>query len=175
MCKAEKDAEPKVSVQLVCRPVHVFTLIAPDWWPSSFAVKHPSCGILGSHTGRYEDFYLLRHHAVYSAENHPTFRRNISPLFSGLKNNTIKKQLCMLPTSSWFLAWFILRPWRYRRFVSPKRRLTFSGLHVYVPEVRNLQASDNILLRIFFEVLSVWSFLLFVFLKLPFLRTRGKF
>jgi hypothetical protein len=31
--------------------------------------------------------------------------------------------------SRWFLAWFILRPWRRRRHVPPKRRLTFNGLH----------------------------------------------
>jgi hypothetical protein len=28
-----------------------------------------------------------------------------------------------------FLARLILRPWRWRRYVPPKRRLTFSGLH----------------------------------------------
>jgi hypothetical protein len=28
-----------------------------------------------------------------------------------------------------FLAWLILRPWRLRRHFSPKRRLTFNGLH----------------------------------------------
>jgi hypothetical protein len=31
--------------------------------------------------------------------------------------------------SRWFLAWLILRPWRWRRHVLPKRRLTFSGLY----------------------------------------------
>jgi hypothetical protein len=31
--------------------------------------------------------------------------------------------------SRWFLARLILRPWRWRRYVSPKRRLTFNGLH----------------------------------------------
>jgi hypothetical protein len=29
----------------------------------------------------------------------------------------------------WFLAWLILGPWRWRRHVSPKRRLTFDGIH----------------------------------------------
>jgi hypothetical protein len=33
------------------------------------------------------------------------------------------------PVSSWFLAWVILRPWRWRRDIHPKHRLTFSGLH----------------------------------------------
>jgi hypothetical protein len=31
--------------------------------------------------------------------------------------------------SRWFLARLILRPWRWRRHVLPKRRLTFNGLH----------------------------------------------
>jgi hypothetical protein len=31
--------------------------------------------------------------------------------------------------SSWYLAWLILRPWRWRRYVPPKRRLAFNGLH----------------------------------------------
>jgi hypothetical protein len=29
----------------------------------------------------------------------------------------------------WFLARLILRPWRWRQYVTPKRRLTFTGLH----------------------------------------------
>jgi hypothetical protein len=28
-----------------------------------------------------------------------------------------------------FLSWFFLRPWRWRRYIPPKRRLTFIGLH----------------------------------------------
>jgi hypothetical protein len=31
--------------------------------------------------------------------------------------------------SRWFLAWLILRPWRWRQHVPSKRRLTFNGLH----------------------------------------------
>jgi hypothetical protein len=38
-------------------------------------------------------------------------------------------QLICYLLSPWFLARLILRPWRYRRYVPPKRRLTFSGLH----------------------------------------------
>jgi hypothetical protein len=32
--------------------------------------------------------------------------------------------------SIWFLAWLILRLWRWRRHDSPKRWLTFNGLHL---------------------------------------------
>jgi hypothetical protein len=31
--------------------------------------------------------------------------------------------------SRWFLARLILRPWRWERYVPPKRLLTFNGLH----------------------------------------------
>jgi hypothetical protein len=31
--------------------------------------------------------------------------------------------------SCWLLAWFIFWPWRWRRYVTPKRRLTLNGLH----------------------------------------------
>jgi hypothetical protein len=33
-----------------------------------------------------------------------------------------------LPASCWFLAWLILRPRRWRRYVPLKRQFTFSGL-----------------------------------------------
>jgi hypothetical protein len=38
-------------------------------------------------------------------------------------------KLCFLFDSHWFLAWLILRPWRWRRHFHLKCRLTFSGLH----------------------------------------------
>jgi hypothetical protein len=53
----------------------------------------------------------------------PTFRRNISPTSSG------PSLLCLLPVSCWILAWLTLRPWRWRRHVPPKRRLSSNGLH----------------------------------------------
>jgi hypothetical protein len=33
----------------------------------------------------------------------------------------------LLSASCWFLAWFSLRPWRWRTHVPLKRRLTFNG------------------------------------------------
>jgi hypothetical protein len=38
----------------------------------------------------HEEYYLLGYNAVYSAESQPTFRRNISLPFSGLKNKPSK-------------------------------------------------------------------------------------
>jgi hypothetical protein len=36
---------------------------------------------------------------------------------------------CLLPNSRWFLASLILRPWRWWRYVPPKRCLSFNGLY----------------------------------------------
>jgi hypothetical protein len=38
-------------------------------------------------------------------------------------------ELWLLPAPSWFLAWFILRPWTWRRYVPPKIQLALTGLH----------------------------------------------
>jgi hypothetical protein len=40
----------------------------------------------------------------------------------------IKAHACHL-LSRWFLAQHIIRPWRWRRYVPPKLRLTLNGLH----------------------------------------------
>jgi hypothetical protein len=37
--------------------------------------------------------------------------------------------VCVQVLSPWFLAQLIFRPWRWRRYVPPKRRLTLNGLH----------------------------------------------
>jgi hypothetical protein len=62
---------------------------------------------------------------VLSAESQPTFRRNISPSSSGSNKPS---RLCHL-LSPWYHSRLILWPWRWRRYVPPKRRLTFSELH----------------------------------------------
>jgi hypothetical protein len=65
-------------------------------------------------------FYLLVYNAIQPAENQLTFRRNMSPPCW---------KLCLLPVSCWFTAWLILRPWRWRRHVYPKRWLISNRLH----------------------------------------------
>jgi hypothetical protein len=59
-------------------------------------------GYVGSHSGGFEEFYLLGYNAVYSVERQPTIRRNISPSSSGLKNKPREKQL--LPTACFMLV-----------------------------------------------------------------------
>jgi hypothetical protein len=36
---------------------------------------------------------------------------------------------CFLPASHWFLAWLILRSWRWRQHVPLKHQLSLNGLH----------------------------------------------
>jgi hypothetical protein len=60
-----------------------------------------------SHSCRYKEFCLLGHTTVWSDETQPTFRRNMSPPSSVLKNNSSS----MNQAASWFLAWLTLKPW----------------------------------------------------------------
>jgi hypothetical protein len=54
----------------------------------------------------------------------------MSPRSSRSKNKpTTKPELCLVPVSRWFLACLMLLLWRWRRYVPPKCRLTFNGLH----------------------------------------------
>jgi hypothetical protein len=41
----------------------------------------------------------------------------------------LRCDIIKVPALCWFLAWLILWPWRWTRYVPPKRWLTFSGLH----------------------------------------------
>jgi hypothetical protein len=43
--------------------------------------------------------------------------------------NKTQSQLCLLAASRSFLAWPILRPWRWRRHISSKRPLVFIRIH----------------------------------------------
>jgi hypothetical protein len=59
------------------------------------------CGIWCSHSGGYEEYYLLGYNAVQSVEIQPTFRRNISPSFLGSK---YKPSLLCLPPAFMLLS-----------------------------------------------------------------------
>jgi hypothetical protein len=45
-------------------------------------------------------------------------------------------RFCLHLLSRWFLAW--LRPWRWRRHIPPKRRLTSNGLHGVISQKTEL-------------------------------------
>jgi hypothetical protein len=81
----------------------------------------------GSHSGGYEQFCLLGYNVV--------FRRNMSPPYSGSMNTPYKKPAWSTDSKqSCFLAWTILRTWRRRRNVPPKRRNTINLLHGIIPQ-----------------------------------------
>jgi hypothetical protein len=80
------------------------------------------CRIWGSHSGDYEDSCLFGYNAMWPVENQPTFRMN----------------MLLLPASLWFLTWLIHRPWRFRRYIPPKFRLIFNGIHGFIFQKRIL-------------------------------------
>jgi hypothetical protein len=43
-------------------------------------------------------------------------------------------QTCLLPASCWFLAWFILQPWRWSWHVPPNSWLTFNRLQSVISQ-----------------------------------------
>jgi hypothetical protein len=61
-------------------------------------------------TNKYiiEELCLLGYNALQSGKSQPTFRRNMSPSYSGLKskprNQNEAGKVCLLPISCWFLA-----------------------------------------------------------------------
>jgi hypothetical protein len=61
---------------------------------------------------------FVGYNAVQSVETQPIFRRNMSILSSWSENNP--SDSCL------FLSWFILRPWRWRRYIPLKFWLTFN-------------------------------------------------
>jgi hypothetical protein len=64
--------------------------------------------------------WFLIHYPSYSYSTHK------SPLL--YTETHCCKYLCLMPASCSFLAWLTLQPWRWKRYVSLKRRLTFTGL-----------------------------------------------
>jgi hypothetical protein len=74
----------------------------------------------GSHNGGHEKFYLLLDITSRSPlKVNRRFRETCRPHL----------QLCLWPASGRFLTWLTLLPWRWRRHVPLKRRLTFKGLY----------------------------------------------
>jgi hypothetical protein len=55
----------------------------------------------------------------------------IMPPCSPMKSqSTFRLKLCLLSASWWFLAWFTSQPWRWRRHIPPKLRLTSDYLEL---------------------------------------------
>jgi hypothetical protein len=58
-----------------------------------------------------------------------TFKKNISPPSSELKSKQTRSRTWLLAVSCCFLSYLTIRPWRWKQYVSPKHRLTFTGLN----------------------------------------------
>jgi hypothetical protein len=70
------------------------------------------------HSVAFEEYHLMGYNAVQSVECQPMFRRNKSSPSS----------VPHLFFANFLLSLFF-RPWWWRRYVFPKLRLTFNGLH----------------------------------------------
>jgi hypothetical protein len=52
-----------------------------------------------------------------------------SPLTVIRRSSSHHEERFLLIVSSWYAAWLILRPWGRRRYILPKHRFSFNGLH----------------------------------------------
>jgi hypothetical protein len=75
----------------ICRPYWIIGQKSTFCHFSFMGKKCPTCRIWGSHSGGYEKYHLLGCNSAYCVEIQPTFRRNISPLYSWSKNEPSKK------------------------------------------------------------------------------------
>jgi hypothetical protein len=84
---------------------------------------------------RSKQVIIVEYNAVQSAEVNQRFRGTGRLNLPGRRISQARpKHLCLLPASRSFLAWLILRTWRWRRYVQPKCWLTFNGLHSAVSQ-----------------------------------------
>jgi hypothetical protein len=75
----------------------------------------------------WEEYYLVGYKALKSVENQRTFKKNIWTQYSGSKNNPSSKS-----------ARLILRPWKWKRYVPPKRKLILTDYMALYPRIRYL-------------------------------------
>jgi hypothetical protein len=98
----------------------------------------------------FEKYCLLGNNTMWAVESKPTFRRNKS-----------QRSSCLL-LSRCILAPLILRPCRWRRYVHPRRRLTFSGLHALISQMIILfvttvvRTSNPIIISIILMFSQLW-------------------
>jgi hypothetical protein len=59
--------------------------------------------------------------------------------------------ICLLYVSRWFLAWLILRPWRWRWHVHPKLPLIFIRLHGVISQ------KTELFIYIYIYILNLYS------------------
>jgi hypothetical protein len=79
-----------------------------------------------------------------------------------LKDLRSSQRLLLLPASCCFLAWLILQPWIWRKYVPPKYQITSTGVHGVISEDCNLSCLDivSVLKSMWWDRRDVWRSLL---------------
>jgi hypothetical protein len=75
----------------------------------------------------YGGFYLLGYNAISLLKVNRRFRTIFRLNVQGWRIS--HAEIYLSPAYKLFLAWLILRLWRWRQYVPPKRRLTYNELH----------------------------------------------
>jgi hypothetical protein len=87
------------------------------------------CKIWGSHSGGYEESYVLR----LTPRSRLQFKRRLGGIchlhFQGWRIKQTRNHSILLPVSCWCLAWFRLCLFRWRWYVRPEFRFTFNTIH----------------------------------------------
>jgi hypothetical protein len=86
---------------------------------------------------------FLWYNIVLSVEND----RNFGGICRVHLQNKRLSQTVLATASRWFLAWLIIRPWRWKLHVPPKLWLTFKWLHCVLSEKIELFETSMFLLR----------------------------
>jgi hypothetical protein len=148
-----------ISATYVC-PLHDAGLLVSTWWQPIIpvrvffklaAIADDSCALFINIL--IADWYLLLKSTVFWDISKPS--KKTAP-------SRWQTQLCLPPAWCSFLAWLILRPWKWRRHVPQKRQLTFNGLHGVISqkiefftthryENSNFMSKTNVKQNIFWE------------------------
>jgi hypothetical protein len=101
---------------------HIFTAVEYEdvqtmWWIKRIQVLCPKIEGIVLSSG-------ISQHVVHWKSTDVS-EEHITSIF----RNQHEAELCLLPASGCFIAWLTLGPWRWRWYVTPKRRLTFNGIY----------------------------------------------
>jgi hypothetical protein len=113
-----------------------------DWAPSRIFLLPLEKIMRQKPTQKREDDRLLPHQSYFVIHNYFLTGRHLTSVDVWGTQTVVMRNaiywdisLLLLRASCWFLAWFILRSRRWRRWVPPKRQWNFSWLHgLSIPE-----------------------------------------
>jgi hypothetical protein len=107
--------------------------------------------IWGPHSRGFEEFYLLCRMFQINRCFWGTCRLHLQ-----CRRINVPKKKQRESGSKQSSAWFILLSWRWRRHISPKRRLTFNGLHDVIS-----QKTELLPCFVFFSVCRLTVYVMF--------------